>query len=139
MINTTTKVSSLRSIGEIHSILIAAGVSTISNEMRSKEVVGLYFCIEFRGALMNFRLPCNYMGVLAAMKKDPKVPRRLCTETQARAVGWRILREWVRAQLAIVEAEQASLIEVFMPYAVCLDGRTLFQHLEGNPQLMLGQ
>lgn len=120
-------------------MLIGAGVSTISNEMQNKQVVGVYFCIEFKGALMNFRLPCNWKGVLAAMKRDSKVPYRLQNEEQAQRVAWRILREWVRAQLALIEAEQASLVEVFMPYAVCQDGRTLFQQLEGNPQLMLGQ
>ena len=47
---------------------------------------------------------------------------------QARRVAWRILKDWVAAQLAIVEAEQAQMAEVFLPYAVeSQTGQTMFQ------------
>lgn len=35
---------------------------------------------------------------------------------QAVRVGWRIIRDWVRAQCAIIESEMVTLEQVFLPY-----------------------
>ena len=42
-------------------------------------------------------------------------------------VAWRILKDWVAAQLAIVETEMVSLDEVMLPYLRSDDGRTLYE------------
>lgn len=48
----------------------------------------------------------------------------------AQKVGWRILKDWVAAQMAIVEAGAAELAEVFLPYAMQRDGKTMYQAFE---------
>jgi hypothetical protein len=73
------------------------------------------------------------------MKKSSRVPRSLQTEEQALRVGWRILKVWVEAQMAIVEAELATVAEVFLPYAVTRNGRTLYNHLQQDNTLLLTQ
>jgi hypothetical protein len=40
----------------------------------------------------------------------------------ARKVAWRIIKDWVAAQLALIEAEQATLAQVFLPYCVMQHG-----------------
>jgi len=77
-----------------------------------------------------FRLPANTQGVFKALKCDERVPKRLKTKEQAARVAWRVLKDWVEAQLAIVEAEMAELTEVFLPYAQNRDGKTLYQTIE---------
>jgi hypothetical protein len=42
------------------------------------------------------------------MRGDRKVPRSKCTEDQAQRVAWRIVKDWVEAQMAIVEAQLAD-------------------------------
>jgi hypothetical protein len=71
------------------------------------------------------------------MKKSSKVPRSLCTEEQALRVGWRIIKDWVEAQMAIVESELAGVAEVFLPYAVTKSGTTLYKHIETDGRLLL--
>ena len=67
------------------------------------------------------------------LKRDPKVTGRLQSKEQARRVAWRIIKDWIDAQLALVEVRLVSLPEVFLPYAVSpRSGRTLYEELESG-------
>ncbi|MEL6605348.1 MAG: hypothetical protein AAFY20_27085 [Cyanobacteria bacterium J06639_14] len=125
--NYTTTVKQLKTIGEIQSMLVEHGVSSISIDYAEKQPAALYFIAEINFQSVPFRLPSKWEGVLQAMKRDSNVPKRYCVEDQARRVAWRITRDWVRAQLAIIEAGQVSLGEVFLPYAVNSDGQTVYE------------
>ena len=52
-------------------------------------------------------------------------------------VAWRILKDWVLAQMAIVEAGAAQLAEVFLPYALQPDGKTMFEAFVEHQQKLL--
>ena len=77
-----------------------------------------------------FRLTSNWKGVLKAMEKDTNIRPGLCTEEQAKRVSWRIEYDWVRAQMAKIEAGKAELAEVFLPYAVTETGETFYQKFQ---------
>ena len=53
-------------------------------------------------------------------------------EDQARRVAWRIVRDWVEAQMAIVELEMAKVDQVFLPYARTPNGQTLYEHVRAS-------
>jgi len=59
------------------------------------------------------------------------------TKEQAQRVAWRILKDWIQTQMAIIEAGLSSTVEVFMPYAVMDSGQTLFQSFSENPRFLL--
>lgn len=132
----TTKVDVFKTLSEIQKILVSHGCQKIVFDNKNGLPVALTFSIEWQGSLVAFCLPCNFEGILKAMKKD-KVQKSLCTEEQAIRVGWRILKSWVEAQLAIVESEMVMLPEVFLPYAVTKNGDTLFKHIQSNNSLLL--
>jgi len=52
-------------------------------------------------------------------------------------VAWRIIKDWIEAQLAIVEAEMVEMAEVFLPYAVTKSNKTLYQDVIENKSDML--
>lgn len=81
----------------------------------------------------------NIDGVLKAMISDNKIPRSKCNIEQAQRVAWRIVKDWVEAQMAIVEAQLADLAEVFLPYAITKNGTTLYKEIQTNGMLMLQQ
>jgi hypothetical protein len=54
-------------------------------------------------------------------------------------VAWRIVKDWVEVQLALIESGQATLPQLFLPHAVRADGRTLFEVVAADPHLLLGQ
>lgn len=137
ILNYTTKIDSYKTIAEIQKILSVKGAQKIiMDNDQAGTPIGLTFIIDWNGPVA-FSLPCKYEGVLNAMKRDKKVPRSACTMEQALRVGWRILKNWIEAQLAIVESEMAYLPEVFLPYAVTKTQRTLFDHISGDSSLLL--
>ena len=44
-------------------------------------------------------------------------------------MSWRILKDWVQAQRAIVDTKMVRLEQVFLPYAIMPDGRTLYERI----------
>ena len=59
------------------------------------------------------------------------------TEEQAEKVAWRILKDWVDAQMALIEIEMVKMEEVFLPYTIIDNfGTTVYERLE-QTQLML--
>lgn len=59
---------------------------------------------------VSFRLPGRVDGVLETLKRQ-RVEKRHQTRDQAERVAWRIVKDWITAQLAIVEAEIADMAE----------------------------
>jgi len=133
ILNYTTKIDSIKTIGEIQQILVSHGAKKIVSDYDDDGVpVNVTFCLIVRDQMTAFSLPANYAGVLRAMEKNKKVPRNLCTKEQAVRVAWRIVKDWVEAQMAIVEAEVAEMAEVFLPYTVTKSGNTLYKEIENG-------
>ena len=59
-----------------------------------------------------------------------------CDRAQAERVAWRIVKDWVEAQMAILESEMVQMDEIFLPYMVNDNGQTLFEAYRRN-QLMI--
>ena len=67
--------------------------------------------------------------VLTLLERDRKVPRSFRTPEQALRVSWRIVKDWVEAQMAIVDTKMVTLEQVFLPYVIMPDGRTLYERV----------
>ncbi|WP_375436655.1 hypothetical protein [uncultured Hymenobacter sp.] len=137
ILNYTTTIDAGKTVGELQGILAKAGCRKILidfNEIGEPDAVT--FMVAVNEQPLYFTLPCNVAGVLKAMQKDRNIAGKYRTEAQARRVAWRIIKDWCQAQLAIIEAGQAQLAEVFLPYAQH-QGTTLFKSLEaGNLKLL---
>ena len=59
--------------------------------------------------LLPFRLPADCEGVQVVMTRDKEVPPRLRTREQAQRVAWRVVKDWVEAQMAFIQSGQATL------------------------------
>lgn len=137
ILNYTTTIDAHRTVSEIMALLSKAGARQASIDYEEGEPVALVFTLGVRGVPVQFRLPSRHEGVLRALEAS-KAERRFKTPAQARRVAWRIVKDWTEAQLAIVEAEVAQIHEVFLPYAITTDGRTVAERLtaEGMPKLL---
>ncbi len=137
ILNYTTSIDSEKTISEIQKCLVKHGATKIVTDYQDGSPSGVTFCLTINQNMVGFCLPANYEGVLLAMKKDPKVPQRLCTKEQALKVSWRIVKDWVEAQMAIVEAKLADVAEVFLPYAITRTGTTLYKEIQGDGMRLL--
>ena len=136
ILNYTTKIDSIKTISEIQQLLVKHGATKITTDYENGIPVGVTFCLTINTRMVAFALPCNYDGVLNAMKRG-RVPRGLCTKEQALRVSWRIIKDWVQAQMAIVEANLVDMAEVFLPYAITVDGVTMYKAITGNKSTTL--
>ena len=127
ILNYTTGIDPHKTVGEIAQMLARAGATDVLMQYHEGKPVGVSFNIH----AVQFRLPCNYQGVYKAMQKA-NVERRYRTEDQALRVGWRIVKDWIEAQLAIIEAGLASTQEVFFPYALLPSGETVYEKAQAT-------
>jgi hypothetical protein len=127
ILNYTTTITANKTVGEIQGILAKHGASSISVDYEKGHPINLVFLLDIGGVAVNFRLPSNWQGVYQALKQDKSVAAKYKTPEQALRVSWRISKDWVEAQLAIVEAKKADMGEVFLPYAVFPNGKTMYE------------
>jgi hypothetical protein len=130
LLNYTTRVSIDKTVGEIQKCLAAHGASAILSEYNDKgQIIALSFKVNIAQQDLAFRLPSDWRPVLKLLEQDPKVPRSFRTPEQALRVSWRILKDWVQAQMAIVDTKMVRIEQVFLPYAIMPDGRTLYERV----------
>lgn len=135
LLNYTTTIEPIKTAGEVMGMLAAKGVKSINIDYSNGEPTGLSFMIEIKSRPVYFRLPCNYEGAERALRRT--TPARYHTTDQAKRVAWRIVKDWVEAQLAIIECGQAEMAEVFLAYAITENGQTLFQRMTQDPSRLL--
>lgn len=137
ILNYTTSIESEKSISEIQKCLVKHGAHKIVTDYVNGLPSAVTFCLTLNGNMVGFNLPANNSGVLKAMRNDRKVPRHKCNEEQAQRVAWRIVKDWVEAQMAIVQAQLADITEVFLPYAITKNGNTVYKEIQNNGMLLL--
>lgn len=127
--NYTSKVGVYESLGEIQGALAAHGARQIMVEYDGDgKVMALAFSIESPMGRRAFSLPANVEGVRAVMAKQGVKD----INGQAERTAWRNVRDWVLAQMAIIEAGMAQMDEVFLPYLTNGNGQTLYQLYQGG-------
>jgi len=136
--NYTTEITAMKSIGEIQGNLVAHGARAIMiNYGSDRQPENLSFIIPVKQGEIPFRLPANIKKVEAillnmrARKPETwhsdytRVMKRI--QAQAPRVAWRILKDWVAAQMAIIETEMVTIEQVFLPYMMTPDNKTLYE------------
>lgn len=139
ILNYTTSVSATRTASDIQSTLANKGAKRVSVDYDPQgDPVAVEFMIEIHKQPVWFKLPCNVDGVYRAMTKDRSgVPRKLQNKPQAQRAAWRIVKNWIEVQLALVEANQVEMAEVFLPYVIDRDGQSMYSRFKETQQKQL--
>ena len=137
--NYSTSISAEKTISEIEKMLAEFGATAVMKEFLTDGTVHL---LAFKAGTMNYKLPANVKGVYQAMfgKKQDYHGRDSMKnrEQQAHRVAWRIIKDWLHAQLSLMASGQAEPEQVLFPYAY--DGkRTLFQAWKEGKLLEAGK
>lgn len=149
LLNYTTEVPSSKSIGQIIEMLIRKGAQRIVHDYTAGgQILSISFTLSVGGLPVMFQLPAKVDAAFAVMykvkpfsysyhrgtEKDYKARVR----EQAERTAWRIVKDWVEVQLAMVELGQAEAAQVFMPYAIAQDGVTMWDRWLESHQKQLG-
>lgn len=137
--NYTTQISAMKSIGEIQGNLVAHGARSIMIDYsKNGEPESLCFIVPTKELEVPFRLPANINAIYKLLMSrydssyrsyddEYQKQRSEKVHSQALKVGWRIIKDWIDAQMAIIETDMVSLEEVFLPYMQIKDGQTLYE------------
>ncbi|MDD3212094.1 MAG: hypothetical protein PHY64_00340 [Eubacteriales bacterium] len=135
ILNYTTKIDVYKTLGEIQGILVKHGARKVLQEYDAKgNIMGLSFMVEVAGKMLPIQLPANVDRILVVLQRQ-KVK---CDREQAERIAWRIIKDWIAAQMAILETEMVTLDEVFLPYMLQNDGKTLYQAFQESQYKLTG-
>lgn len=79
-----------------------------------------------------YAMPVNVTGTQKKLRQEcdkmssPVQPRHT-TDEHARRVAWRVTKDWLDAQLAIIDAGLAELTEIMLPWMRVDQDHTLWQ------------
>ena len=119
--NYTSQVSAKRSIEYIETTLVKHGARTVVKQYDEEgRTNGIYFLVPIDGHETPYKLPARIaecevvlrsnLGQRARPETRKKIPQ------QAERTAWKILSDWVEAQMAMVELGQIEFTEVYLPY-----------------------
>lgn len=135
ILNYTTKVDVHITLGEIHGNLAKHGAKKVMFDYDDAgKIVAVCFAIDTPLGLRGVRLPANTDAVYQVLR-DQKVK---ADRAQAERVAWRIVKDWVEAQMAILESQMVQIDEIFLPYMVNGQGQTVFEAYRNNQLLLEG-
>ncbi len=140
ILNYTTTIDSFKTVSEIEYILMKHGAKSIMKNYENESVTGLSFLIDTGSRQIPVRLPAKVDACLAVLHKEKlENPRKQIKDTreQAERVAWRILKDWVEAQMALLDIEMVRFEEIFLPY-IEVEGQTVFEKLEEKQFLLEG-
>ena len=138
LLNYTTKIPAEQTAAEIMSILVRKGATDILTHYgHGGMATGLKWRMETANGPMGFSLPINTDEVFEILTRDQVMKTNPAARMQqANRTAWRIIKEWILAQMALIETEMVNVEEVFLPYM--LTGRqTLYQALSNGDLKML--
>lgn len=130
LLNYTTKIAADKTVAEIHRMLARAGAKQIMNDYDDQGyIMGVAFRMEVNGNLVGFKLPSDWHPVQRVLEEQWDSNHRIdYSQEQALRVSWRVIKDWIEAQLAIIETQMVKPEEVFLPYMMQGD-RTLYDRM----------
>ena len=139
ILNYTTTVDSFKTVSEIEYILMKHKAKSIMKNYDGESITGLSFLIDTGFQQIPVRLPVKVDECLEVLKIEKKNSPRSsikATSEQAERVAWRILKDWIEAQMALLDIEMVEMQEIFLPY-IEIQGQTIYEKLEQKNFLLL--
>ncbi len=139
--NYTTTIKVEKTIGEIQQILAKHKARAILTEYdENGKVAALSFKIDTAQGMLGIRLPAKQENVLRVLQIQRRNNSAIkATIEQAERTAWRNIKDWVDAQMALIDTEMVQIDEVFLPYILNNKGQTLYEAFKDNNHLMLGE
>jgi len=133
LLNYSTKIPAGKTAAEVQQDLAKHGAKRVMLDYGDGgEPEALTFQVLRGEESLAFKVPVRPDLVLKVLEKQYRagqlrshMPRP--TKEHAVRVAWRIIKDWVEAQMAILETEMVTMEEVFLPYLLDSKGQTLYQ------------
>jgi hypothetical protein len=139
LLNYTTTVQASKTMAELQEILRRHGAKAILINYDSEGFIeSLSFQVMTPRGDFSIRLPVEPENILKVLARH-NVPKAYQNKEQAIRIAWRIVKDWVKAQMAILETEMVDTEQIFLPYIETAPGKTVYSNfLENRAQLVSG-
>lgn len=130
--NYTTEIPIEKTIGEIQKLLSQNGATGVAFDYTGDgHLKAVYFKISVNNKELPFRLPAKpdrvYDVLFGKMVGQYNKKWREERMKKSEMIAWRICKLWLEAQITHINLEQAKIEEVFLPYLVIGNNKTLYE------------
>lgn len=141
ILNYTTTIDPLKTQSEIERILVKHNAKSIMKNYDGEYVTSMSFLIDNGINQVPVKMPVKAAECLRVLEKEKAAGGKniKATRVQAERVAWRILKDWLEAQMALLDVNMVSLQEIFLPYIVDQSGQTVYEKLEQRNFLLNGE
>jgi hypothetical protein len=132
----TTAVPVSRTVAEVQEMLVAHGADAVGLRYSDGQPVGIQFTLATPQGAQAYALPVEVDAVHKLLIQHVEAGgirggmsrATASSRPHAARVAWRVLRQWLEAQLAMIEAQMVRLDQVMLPYMIAdRTGRTLYE------------
>lgn len=123
LLNYSTSVPTSKSVAAIQDALRKAGARAVATEYENEEVSAVSFVVPTPYGERAFTLPANAEKVKAVLQRQLRdASSRSQRDDLNKAlkhpewVAWRVLKDWIEAQLALIQTEMVTLDQIMLPY-----------------------
>ena len=133
LLNYTTTVSADKTAGQIVAILVRKGASAVlMNYDGHGCVTAISWKVNTPHGQLPFTLPINQEKIEMVLRKQynqREAPKSVLADGQSTRIAWRIMKDWVEAQMALLETEMVTLDQLFLPYMKVSLSETIYDRL----------
>lgn len=136
VVNYTTAAPVMQTLAEMQERLATSGASHIGVSYEDGSPIALTFMLRGPHGPRHFTVPVDVDAMQRLLRSHEDAGRfrsqrkakgHFTSREHASRVAWRVMKDWLAATLAIVEADMLRLDEVMLPYLMVGPERTLAQ------------
>ena len=119
LLNYTTTVEAYKTVSEIEQMLVKHGAKSIMKQFDDGMITSLSFLINTGVNDIPIKLPIRVDDVLQVLIEQKKMHPKAgikATKDQANRVAWRILKDWIEVQMALLDIGMVQFEEIFLSY-----------------------
>ena len=133
LLNYTTTVEAYKTVSEIEQMLVKHGAKSIMKQFDDGMITSLSFLINTGVNDIPIKLPIRVDDVLQVLIEQKKMHPKAgikATKDQANRVAWRILKDWIEVQMALLDIGMVQFEEIILSYIETAGGKTIYEKLE---------
>lgn len=139
--NYTSTVPAITSIGKIQTLLVENGATGITMRYNQDRVCeAILFHITVNDKMLSFHLSANLDACYNVLLQDVKRPTKDTyprLRKQAEITAWKIVSDWVEVQMAMIQMDQAKMIQLFLAYVYDESkNQTFYDKVNSNLKLL---
>lgn len=147
-LNYTTQIPADKTIAECQRLLGRHGAAAVAVHFNMEgRADGMSFMLRTPHGERHFTLPVDTAAMLRLLTNQRNQGKlkshgkggvaALTTPEHAERVAWRVIKDWLEAQLAMIDAQMATLDQVMLPYLRVDGEKTLYQAYAEREQIAL--